>query len=250
MRTLLHYTLVLFFALTAAVSAEEKPATPAASTDAKPDIVRAPRTAEGWHGQIGKTLHFVATGAAGKNLWGTDIYPTFSEIAPVTVHAGVLKEGETAVVKVTIVKGVDSPASTRNGITSQHWTGYDTDCYKVERTNLPVPDLPTPTPTITPPPTPFPSPDINASAKEPGKTFSFKLRGSLRGNLYGTDVYTIDSDLAAAAVHAGVLKDGEEGMVKVTIMPPAGSHKATTQNGVTSSAWNAVGSCFKIEKAK
>jgi hypothetical protein len=195
-------------------------------------------------------LYFVVTGEAGKNVWGTDVYPIFSEIATAVVHAGVLKEGETGVVKATIVEGIDTPPSTRNGITSQPCGKNESGAYKVEKTNLPVPDLPTPTPTITPAPTPFATPSLTAPGNEPGKTHSFKLRGSSRGNLYGTNVYTIDTNLAAAAVHAGVLKDGEEGMVKVTMLPPAGDHKASTQNGVTSSAWNAVGPCYKIEKAK
>ena len=37
--------------------------------------------------------------------------------------------------------------------------------------------------------------------------------------MWGTDVYTADASLAAAAVHAGVLKVGQTGIVKVTTIP-------------------------------
>ena len=46
-----------------------------------------------------------------------------------------------------------------------------------------------------------------------GKKYSFRVTGGsagvFRGSIYGTDVYTLDSSLAFAAVHAGVLKAGQ-----------------------------------------
>src|SRR5581483_9956591 len=38
-----------------------------------------------------------------------------------------------------------------------------------------------------------------------GKTFTFTVTGAVNGSVWGTDVYTLDSYLPAAAVHAGVL---------------------------------------------
>ena len=42
-----------------------------------------------------------------------------------------------------------------------------------------------------------------------GQTYFFRVQGEDRGNLWGTDVYTGDSSLAAAALHAGAVKAGK-----------------------------------------
>ncbi len=46
-----------------------------------------------------------------------------------------------------------------------------------------------------------------------GETFTFEVTGDAAASVWGTDIYTDDSNLAAAAVHAGVLEDGETGLV-------------------------------------
>jgi hypothetical protein len=51
-----------------------------------------------------------------------------------------------------------------------------------------------------------------------GKTYHFRVTGSNQGPLWGTDIYTADSCLAAAAVHAGALKPGEEAVVRVSVV--------------------------------
>jgi hypothetical protein len=53
-----------------------------------------------------------------------------------------------------------------------------------------------------------------------GATYYFRATGEANGPLWGTDVYTGDSSIAAAAVHAGVLKPGETGIVKITVVAP------------------------------
>ena len=50
------------------------------------------------------------------------------------------------------------------------------------------------------------------------------------GTVWGSDVYTDDSTLAAAAVHAGAVGAGETGLVKVTILPGESSYDASTRN--------------------
>lgn len=70
--------------------------------------------------------------------------------------------------------------------------------------------------------------------KQLGKTLFFEVAGSMEGVVQGTGIYTGDSPLAAAAVHAGILKPGEKGIVKVTILESPAEHKGSTQFGVTS----------------
>jgi LCCL domain len=74
----------------------------------------------------------------------------------------------------------------------------------------------------------------------------FRVTGANSGSLYGTGVYTSDSSLATAAVHAGVLKLGHTGIVKVTTIPSHPQYLASTQNGITSSSWSSYPG-FRVE---
>ncbi len=65
------------------------------------------------------------------------------------------------------------------------------------------------------------------------------MRGGLiiagaQGFVWGTDTYTLDSSLALTAVHAGVLKTGQTGVVRVKILGPQAGFQGSTRNGVTS----------------
>lgn len=72
-----------------------------------------------------------------------------------------------------------------------------------------------------------------------GKTFYFRVIGAPAGTggVYGTEVYSTDSPLAAAAVHAGAVRSGQTGVVKVTIIGPVPALVASTQNGITSAPY-------------
>jgi hypothetical protein len=71
-----------------------------------------------------------------------------------------------------------------------------------------------------------------------GKTFVFKVTGRIDGAVWGAGVYTPDSSLATAAVHAGAVKNGQTGPVKVMIVPGPPVYGGSQQNGVTSQPWN------------
>jgi hypothetical protein len=72
-----------------------------------------------------------------------------------------------------------------------------------------------------------------------GARLAFRVRGAVNGTVYGTGQYTLDSSLATAAVHAGVLPAGQTGVVYVEICPSPANFTATNQNGVTSNNWGA-----------
>jgi hypothetical protein len=91
---------------------------------------------------------------------------------------------------------------------------------------------------------------LYVKAEDVGKSVLYEVTGSADGSVYGTDVYTSDSTLASAAVHAGALKVGEKGYVRVFFLsekPP--SFEATTRNGVTSYAWSSPYSAFRVARA-
>jgi hypothetical protein len=74
---------------------------------------------------IGKVYKMTITGASGGG-WGTDIYTNDSYIPAMAVHAGILTVGQTKEVYIKIVQGQNNyTASTRNGITTSDWGGWD-----------------------------------------------------------------------------------------------------------------------------
>ncbi len=50
-----------------------------------------------------------------------------------------------------------------------------------------------------------------------GKSYIFEVVGSADGSIWGTDMYTGDSRLAVAAVHAGAVRVGERALVRVSL---------------------------------
>jgi hypothetical protein len=81
-----------------------------------------------------------------------------------------------------------------------------------------------------------------------GKTYLFRVTGSLSGNVWGTDVYTSDSSLAAVAVHAGILRPGQTGVVKVTIVTPPGAFAGSTRHGVASLAYPGYPGAYRVAR--
>ncbi len=81
-----------------------------------------------------------------------------------------------------------------------------------------------------------------------GKVLVFRATGINNAVIYGTDVYTSDSNPAMAAVHAGILKVGETGRIKVTIVVPPPNYVSTTRHGVTSQAYGAYNAAYKVHR--
>ena len=79
-------------------------------------------------------------------------------------------------------------------------------------------------------------------------SFQVQVTGSADGSVWGGDngIYTDDSSVAAAAVHAGLLKNGETGVVLVRIVPPQDHYTGSNRNGVTSESWESWGGSFQL----
>lgn len=97
--------------------------------------------------------------------------------------------------------------------------------------------------------TPLPDPGVpNFEVYEIGRVLYYETVGTVVGNVRGTDVYTVDSLLAAAAVHAGVLGPGEKGIVKVTVMPAQFEFLGSDRNGVSSIESGELPVAFRVDK--
>jgi hypothetical protein len=72
------------------------------------------------------------------------------------------------------------------------------------------------------------------------------VTGVTEGQLWGTDIYTGDSTIGAAAVHAGLLKAGETNFFRVTVVTPPELFPGTVRNGVTSTEYGRYQHAWKL----
>jgi hypothetical protein len=81
-----------------------------------------------------------------------------------------------------------------------------------------------------------------------GKSFRFRVTGAVTGTVWGTGTYTSDSPLAAVVVHAGLLKPGQAGIVKVTIVAPLDAYQGSVSNGVASSDYGPWPGAYQVSR--
>ncbi|MGC1275358.1 MAG: LCCL domain-containing protein [Planctomycetaceae bacterium] len=80
-----------------------------------------------------------------------------------------------------------------------------------------------------------------------GETLFIRVTGNATaGSVYGSGVYTDDSTLAAAVVHAGVLDPGETGIVMITILPGQANYDAATRHGIASYAYGQWAGSYRV----
>lgn len=78
-----------------------------------------------------------------------------------------------------------------------------------------------------------------------GQTYTFTVKGDDQGMIWGgkNNVYTVDSDLATACVHAGLVKKGGVVKVKVKILGAQSEFPSVTRNGITSDEYSNYYAC-------
>lgn len=79
-----------------------------------------------------------------------------------------------------------------------------------------------------------------------GQTFRFEVTGAAGGNIWGAGIYTDDSIVARAAVHAGLLQVSQTGIVEVLILPGQAEYEASTLNGVQTSRYGTWGGSYRF----
>lgn len=78
------------------------------------------------------------------------------------------------------------------------------------------------------------------------KVVGVEVTGVAQGSVWGSNPYTTDSTLGAAVVHAGVLKVGETGVVKIRVKADLGGYVGSTKNGVTTNNWGPYQGCYEV----
>ncbi|CAF4179652.1 unnamed protein product, partial [Adineta steineri] len=172
-----------------------------------------------YNGKIGDIICYLLRGTVDGYIYGTNIYADFSNLASSAVHAGVLHIGETKNISIKILPGQSLyESSIQNGLSSLsygHWTrSFSFKNVKIISNIAPV--------------------NLANYDGKIGDIISFKLTGAIYGYIYGTNIYTDDSNLATTAVHAGILHVDETKNITIKILPGQSSYDASTHNNVTS----------------
>lgn len=184
---------------------------------------------------VGQTLQFAVVGSTMGTIWGDGVYTSDSVLAVAAVHAGLLEPGESGVVSVEVIAGLPAYASAeRNGVVSRSYGAWDVAYRFAGVTGVN-------SGTILPDPG-----DLSGYRGQQGTILTFEVTGDAAGSVWGNEVYTDDSQLSAAVVHAGVLQPGETGLVQVEILPGQESYEGAEQNGVTSGTYGSWDGSFRV----
>jgi hypothetical protein len=193
---------------------------------------------------VGQSIVLPVVGSPSGEVWGSDVYTDDSSIGAAAVHAGLIGVGDFAFVKVTLLPGQARYESTsRYGVTSQTYEQWD-GSFRLE---------PAPPPwTVQLPGGEDASRLVQLSTMRgrTGTSFVVQVVGVASGSVWGSGTYSDDSSIAAAAVHAGLLKPGEMGMIRVTTAAGQAAYVASEQNGIKSQAYGPFEGSFRLERVK
>ncbi len=205
---------------------------------------------------IGKVLLVEVTGSTSGTIWGdSEVCTDDSSLAAAAVQFGVLKAGESGMIKVTIRPGKKRYMGgfSHQGVTSLGWDNTNGFYASLQIEAAPAgayqachQDAGAATEEQIPPGATVYNVENNATtlANFVGYTFIFQTTGLVNSIIWGTDRYTHDSSLGAAAVHAGALEAGQTGYVFMDVKPGIPFYRGSTRNGVTSSDWKNDGNSY------
>ena len=83
-----------------------------------------------------------------------------------------------------------------------------------------------------------------------GTVYTFQVTGRTSGRIWGgsDNVYTDDSEIATAVVHAGVLSAGQSGTVRIKILSGRSSYPSLSRNGVKSIQYGSWVGSYKLSR--
>lgn len=235
--------------LGAACKREVGTGTPPSSPPPPPAVpIQWNHTATQYRAQAGAVLTFLCPpGGTARTVWGSDTYSDDSSICTAAAHSGRINLAQGGVVQVQIGPGLPAYNGTvRGGVTTRHFGSFPGSFTIV---GGPAPGL-----------VAVPVPRINANgvnigglqinvgggAAGPWAANARSRRGQIGqsftqdcppngapGTVWGSDVYTDDSSVCTAAVHAGVITLAQGGSVTAYIHPGRSLYPGVARNGVT-----------------
>jgi hypothetical protein len=196
------------------------------------------------NGTDGKTFTLACSpGGTAHSVWGSDIYTTDSSICTAGVHSGLItyQQGGTVTIELRPGRTIYG-CSERNGVATSPYGSYQHSfVFKTPNTEAVVRAAEDQTPVL-----------WNSSAAmvsfEIGKTYKFKCpSGGKESTVWGTDIYTLDSSICNAAVHAGKLTRESGGSVTIALRPGKSAYKGSTRNGIKTNDYGPYGHSFVVK---
>ena len=223
----------------------DKPNTspPALTSAATPTTWEA--NAASLNGKDGDTFAVTCSpGGTAHSVWGSDIYTADSSICTAAVHSGLITYEQGGAVTIELRPGRSIyGCSERNGVTTSDYGSYQHSfVFKTANTEALVREADEQTPVR------WNTSTAMIGGAETGKTYKFKCpAGGKESNVWGTDIYTADSSICNAAVHAGRLTMESGGSVTIELRPGESSYKGTIRNGIKTNDYPAYGRSFVVK---
>ncbi|MCA9522190.1 MAG: hypothetical protein KC609_14520 [Myxococcales bacterium] len=185
---------------------------------------------------IGATFSFIcpAGGSLSKSVYGTGSYTVDSGICVAAVHAGLINPGNGGVVKIRITPGLAAyVGSSRHGVSTRSWGRYHTSFVFVRGGVI----------------TATWRTSVSNYKGQIGRVLRFHCPagGTPGKSVYGTGVYTIDSGVCVAAVHAGKISFASGGIVRLKIIGGQPNYLGTSQHGVSTTSWGRYHTSFVFQ---
>ncbi|MBL8682412.1 MAG: hypothetical protein JNK05_24815 [Myxococcales bacterium] len=224
--------------------------------------------ATAYRAQVGAVLTFECppNGRAGV-IWGTDTYTTDSSICTAAVHSGRVQLATGGVVQIQIAPGMPSYRGTlRGGVGSLNFAGYPTSFTIVGGPAPGMIAVPVPGVSINGNGINIGGLQINvgsgnsANAQDPWRQNAISRRSQVGtsfvhvcppngsfGGVWGTGIFSDDSSICTAAVHAGRIQPATGGPVTVFVHPGRGNYQGSVANGVTSRDYGRYPGSFSFD---
>jgi hypothetical protein len=197
------------------------------------------------NGTNGQTLTLACSpGGTVHSVWGSDVYTADSSICTAAVHSGLIsfERGGTVTIELSPGKTIYG-CSDRNGVTTSPFGPYQQSfVFKTPNTEALVREAENETPVLWNTPATMVTFEVGKSVK-----FKCPAGGGREGSVWGTDVYTLDSSICTAAVHAGKLKMEDGGPVTIELRPGESAYKGSTRNGITTNDFGKYLSSFIVK---
>lgn len=217
-------------------------APPSSAANGTPTTWEAKATSLG--NSVGKTFTLACSPAGtAHSVWGSDVYTSDSSICTAAVHSGLItfQQGGTVTIELRPGRSIYG-SSERNGVTPSVYGPYGGSfVFKGPNTESLLRDADEQTPVL-----------WNTSATmvggDNGKTWKFKCPANGReASVWGTDVYTNDSSICNAAVHAGKFTLESGGSVTIELRPGESSYKGSSRNGIKTNDYGPYGRSFVVK---
>jgi hypothetical protein len=169
------------------------------------------------------------------SVWGSGRYTADSTICRAAVHAGAIPAAGGAVTLHAGGRCERFTGTNRNGIATSDWGGYDRT-FAFREGVLCAGESPSARP-----PCPARGVDVESRAGACGLECSCSAEAT--GSVWGSDRYTADSSICAAARHAGAVRSSG-GSIAVFLGGRCEAFQGSARNGIQSSDWGAYDATF------